>query len=58
MKCTITIRADNAAFCPRPHDEIARILRECAKSIEDGQNQRRLLDSNGNAVGLMTIRKG
>ena len=56
---TLTLTTENAAFCddenPTSDDaakaEIARILRDAAKHIENGSDGRRLQDSNGNHVG-------
>jgi hypothetical protein len=48
---TVKIETGNAAFEPRPHDEIARILRELADRIEAGKFTRSLRDANGNTVG-------
>lgn len=48
------IHTDNAAFDPNAKLEIARILRETAERLEDGESfrtYRTLLDTNGNDVG-------
>ena len=45
------ISTDNAAFEENPMTEIARILRELAKNLEDGRGYNTLRDSNGNTVG-------
>ncbi len=50
---TLKIKTDNAAFEDEgANNEIARILRALAKRLEDGQDDRGLLnDLNGNHVG-------
>jgi hypothetical protein len=56
---TLTITTENAAFhddeSPTSDDaakaEIARILRDAAKHVENGSDGRTLHDSNGNRVG-------
>ena len=61
---TLTLRTENAAFrdadCDGETDpfhdyaarqQIALILRDAAKHIENGNNNRKLMDSNGNTVG-------
>ncbi len=49
----VTIKFDttSAAFEPRPHDEIARILRELADKFERGAYIIYVYDANGNRVG-------
>lgn len=62
-KATITIRMSNAAFyeddhsAPAQGQELARILRKLADSVEDCQepNGATLHDSNGNRVGEMEV---
>jgi hypothetical protein len=51
---TITIETDNAAFKPKAQYEVARILRHLAADIENGEENVRLRDVNGNTVGAMT----
>lgn len=47
---------DNAAFTDSPASELARILRDLARRIEDfGDTERRLMDTNGNHVGDFKI---
>ena len=41
----------NAAFDDSPMLEIARILREVAAQLQEGDDYRALRDSNGNTVG-------
>ena len=36
MDIRITLNCDNAAFCDIPEQEVARILRELADRVEDG----------------------
>lgn len=45
----------NAAFAEDPKMEIARILREAAKKIEDDHVGGNLKDINGNTVGRWEI---
>ncbi len=64
---TLNIRTENAAFCDdrddatqEDHDsaaraELARILRDAAKHLENGSDGRSLHDSNGNKVGQFDI---
>lgn len=54
MKAAITVRMDNAAF-EEPATELARILRDLAKHVENGDDSRRLMDRNGNHVGEFKI---
>jgi len=55
MQAKITVKMDNAAFTDDPGAELARILRDLAKHIENGDTGRRLMDGNGNRVGEFTI---
>lgn len=48
---TLTISTANAAFDDQPATEIARILRDVAKRVEDGELSGNLRDVNGNGVG-------
>ena len=54
MKATIKIQMDNAAF-EDPATELARILRDLAKHVENGDTERRLMDHNGNHIGTFSI---
>jgi len=54
MKATIKVQMDNAAF-EDPAVELARILRDLAKHVENGDTERRLMDINGNHVGTFSI---
>jgi hypothetical protein len=47
----IKIECDNAAFENDPLAEVARILREAADKLEQGQDGFKLRDINGNTVG-------
>jgi hypothetical protein len=47
----VSIRTDNAAFRPNPQYELARIFRELANKLENGQSVSKLYDTNGNLVG-------
>lgn len=64
MNITITINTDNAAFhgdgLPNTSlaDEVGRILHDLACKIEnEGVDEARILDINGNACGKLTVRK-
>jgi hypothetical protein len=49
---TVKIKTQNAAFEGEDKAlELARILREIAQHLEDGQSEGRVQDSNGNTVG-------
>lgn len=64
MKVTLTIKTGNAAFEDNPEIETARILRYAANRLANGtwmlncvkRDEKKLLDTNGNAVGRMTVR--
>ena len=55
MKATIHIEMDNAAFEDDPGVELARILRETARKIEEGYWAGQCYDINGNQVGNFDI---
>ena len=59
MKLTLTIVMDNAAFGDMPGTELARILHDAARRVEDEQwdnyGQLALHDINGNQVGSMNV---
>jgi hypothetical protein len=56
MKAKIEIQMDNAAFEDNgPASELAHILRDLAKHIENGDTERALMDSNGNRVGRFEV---
>ena len=52
MTITIKLKTGNAAFENDKEAEIAGILREW---LDRGITERRLLDSNGNHVGSVTV---
>jgi hypothetical protein len=59
MKAVIVINMENAAFDDAPASELARILRDTAKRIqENGDGEITLRDINGNTVGYFTIVRG
>lgn len=47
----ITINTENSAFEGNEEHEVARILRNIADKIENGQQPRKPMDINGNSVG-------
>jgi hypothetical protein len=51
---------DNDAFQPYPHSELARILRQAANQLQNGEDgsEAVLSDSNGNTVGSWQIVRG
>lgn len=50
------IKMDNAAFTDAPGVELARILRQAADRIDEGQRSGGFfVDANGNAVGKWEI---
>jgi len=55
MKLKLEIKMDNAAFDEEGgdgwHYEAARILRDAADKIENGESEGNLRDFNGNLVG-------
>ena len=57
MNARITINMDNAAFEDLLGSELARILRDLADRIEDGDLADRIVlrDYNGNTVGQFEI---
>ena len=57
MNARITINMDNAAFEDFLGSELARILRDLADRIEDGDLADRIVlrDYNGNTVGQFEI---
>ena len=54
MNAKIQITMNNAAF-DEPATELARILRELADDVEQGQGAKNLRDINGNKVGSFEI---
>lgn len=59
MKFKLEIECNNAAFEDAPDDEIARILRSCARRLEIGfegvSGRNALFDANGNRVGTFQL---
>lgn len=58
QKITVQIETDNAAFEDHPkgvNGEVARILRELADKIENGQEPESVRDINGAKVGTVEI---
>lgn len=53
----ITLTTCGAAFEEAPASEIARILRKLADVFEDEGHAEKLYDTNGNAVGRVTVRQ-
>lgn len=47
----LTIKTDNAVFDDDSNAELARILREVARKLDDGVGCGNLRDGNGNVVG-------
>lgn len=57
MEASVIVNCDGAAFDDGPATELARILRDLAKRIEDeGPDAADLFDVNGNKVGAFNIR--
>lgn len=52
---TLTIETDNAAFTDDAAREVARILRQLAKKLEDGKDSGKVMDLNGNSVGSFEL---
>ena len=56
MSFTLEIKTSNAAFSsPYTGDEVARILREVADRILNGDTEGRTIDINGNGVGSFAL---
>lgn len=56
MTITIKIDTENAAFHPPDGDRDQEVQNILQKRIDAGWGPRRLLDSNGNHVGDITVR--
>ncbi len=52
---TINIENSGSAFDDEPNIEVARILRELARSIEQGVERTKLYDINGNKCGTVQM---
>lgn len=60
MKFRLNLNCDNAACDDAPEQEIARILRDAADRIENGDLPRsytNVRDTNGNTVGAYRMRE-
>ena len=58
LKLKIEIKMDNAAFGYEPWCEVANMLQEYVKGLEEGGDmQKSLFDSTGNAVGFAKVTK-
>jgi hypothetical protein len=54
----LNIKTGNAAFSEEeggPHLELARLLREVADRVENGEDHGSVMDINGNSVGRWTL---
>jgi hypothetical protein len=51
MRLELIVDSGNAAIVDAPDFEFARILRQAADKIEQGQQQFPIMDYNGNRVG-------
>ena len=51
MNFVLKVVGGNAAFADNP-GELTRIIRECTKKIDNGQWTGKLMDINGNTVGV------
>lgn len=59
LQFRLYITAENVAFEDAPEHEIARILRDTATRLEEGEGfdtYRNLLDLNGNVVGTAALK--
>ena len=51
----LTILSSGAALVEWPRDEVARLLRDAAESVDEGADSGTLRDFNGNAVGTWSL---
>lgn len=51
------IDTDNDSCKPNHYAEVAKLLRDVARRVEDGQNSGKILDTNGNTVGTFNASK-
>lgn len=51
----VSIECDNEAFDPRPNREIARILRDIADKVSQGNSDGVAMDANGNKIGSYSL---
>lgn len=52
----VQIWTDNDAFAGNGEQEVAKLLRQLADRIEEGQCDGRIMDSNGNRCGSFDLR--
>ena len=52
MDFIVSIGCDNAAFKPDAGPEVARLLRDLAERISNGEREGYFHDENGNKVGV------
>lgn len=55
MRFSLTVDMGNAAFDEAPSPELARILRDVATRVEDGEREGAVRDVNGNKVGTFKV---
>lgn len=54
--CKIKFSTENAAFRDgNAEQETARILREIADHVEDGEDAGKVMDANGNSIGTWSL---
>ena len=51
MEFNLRFDMDNAAFSDYPEGEISGILRKVIKQVNDGNEDGRIMDTDGNPVG-------
>jgi len=59
LRFKLQVNCDNAAFDDAIASELARILRDVARKLEDGidcEHHRNINDGNGNVVGTFVLR--
>lgn len=52
----LSLKTGNAAFEDQPASEIARIIKDAAERIENGEFEGNLYDINGNRVGCFFVK--
>ncbi len=55
VKFELKFRSGNAAFTDYPAEEVARILQEVKKKIEQGYDEGNIFDVNGNNIGYFVL---
>ena len=55
MEFNLKFSMDNAAFSDYPEGEISSILRKVIKQVDDGNEDGRIGDTNGNKVGKWEV---